>query len=104
MIIIKILVFLFLAMLAVGLLIAGLFALGIRNALRRFRQGGTQTGTGGSGFGKSGYDTGRQSQQWQQNTQGRAGEETIIDQRSPEEANRKIFSENDGEYIDFTEE
>lgn len=33
-----------------------------------------------------------------------AGEEVIIDHRSPDEANRKIFSEGEGEYIDFEEE
>lgn len=31
-------------------------------------------------------------------------DETIIDRRSPDEANRKIFSKNEGEYVDFEEE
>ncbi len=30
--------------------------------------------------------------------------ETIIDERSPEEANRKIFPKDEGEYVDFKEE
>lgn len=30
-------------------------------------------------------------------------DETIIDRRSPDEANRKIFSKNEGEYVDFEE-
>ena len=30
--------------------------------------------------------------------------EVIIDRRSPDEAKRKIFSKNEGEYVDFEEE
>jgi len=30
--------------------------------------------------------------------------ETIIDQRDPETANRKIFERGEGEYVDFKEE
>lgn len=33
-----------------------------------------------------------------------ADDEIIIDRRTPDEANRKIFSKNEGEYIDFEEE
>jgi len=29
---------------------------------------------------------------------------TIIDQREPEEANKKIFAPGEGEYVEFTEE
>lgn len=29
--------------------------------------------------------------------------ETIIDERTPEQANRKIFSKDEGEYVDYTE-
>ncbi len=32
------------------------------------------------------------------------GDEVIIDRRSPDEAKRKIFSKNEGEYVDFEEE
>jgi hypothetical protein len=28
----------------------------------------------------------------------------VIDQRDPDEANRKIFTEKDGEYVDYKEE
>lgn len=31
-------------------------------------------------------------------------DEVIIDRRTPGEANRKIFSEGEGEYVDFEEE
>lgn len=30
-------------------------------------------------------------------------DEVIIDRRTPDEANRKIFSKNEGEYVDFEE-
>lgn len=30
--------------------------------------------------------------------------ETVVDHRTPENAGRKIIKEDDGEYIDFTEE
>jgi len=31
-------------------------------------------------------------------------EDTIIDRRSPEEMKKKIFSKNEGEYVDFEED
>ncbi|WP_298455578.1 DUF4834 family protein [uncultured Prevotella sp.] len=31
-------------------------------------------------------------------------DEIIIDRRSPDEMNRKIFSKNEGEYVDYEEE
>ncbi len=34
----------------------------------------------------------------------RSDNEEIIDRRTPNQANRKIFSENEGEYVDFEEE
>lgn len=33
-----------------------------------------------------------------------SGDEVIIDRRTPDEVNRKIFSEGEGEYVDFEEE
>ena len=33
-----------------------------------------------------------------------ATDEVIIDRRTPDEANRKIFQKNEGEYVDFVEE
>lgn len=39
------------------------------------------------------------------NGQGTYGNrETIVDRRTPDEANRKIFSKSEGEYVDFEEE
>lgn len=98
MIIIRILFFLFMLLLTIGLVVALLFAVGIRKAIKRFRNSAGQTGS------SSGYNTNRNQRQWGQKSQNYDGDETIIDQRSPEEANRKIFSESDGEYVDFTEE
>lgn len=33
-----------------------------------------------------------------------SNDEVIIDSRTPDEANRKIFSKSEGEYVDFEEE
>ena len=35
---------------------------------------------------------------------GSNGKQTVIDRRSPEEANRKIIPSNEGEYVEFEEE
>lgn len=34
----------------------------------------------------------------------RSSDEVIIDRRSPDEAKRKIFTDGEGEYVDFEEE
>ena len=39
----------------------------------------------------------------QQNRECSADDEVIVDERSPEEANRKIFPKDEGEYVDFKE-
>lgn len=39
----------------------------------------------------------------QQNREYSADDEVIVDERSPEEANRKIFPKDEGEYVDFKE-
>ena len=39
-----------------------------------------------------------------QNRRRRSDHESVIDRRSPEEANQKIFSKDEGEYVDYTEE
>lgn len=39
----------------------------------------------------------------QQNQKYSDCDEVIVDERSPEEANRKIFSKDEGEYVDFKE-
>lgn len=49
----------------------------------------------------------QQSQQKRQSTQKRttktADGVTIVDQRDPDKANKKIFAHDEGEYVDFTE-
>jgi hypothetical protein len=45
----------------------------------------------------------RQTKQRRRQTQTSSGD-IIIDRRSPEEVNQKIFDENEGEYVDFVEE
>ena len=39
-----------------------------------------------------------------QNRRHQSDHESVIDRRSPEEANQKIFSKDEGEYVDYTEE
>lgn len=39
-----------------------------------------------------------------QSYRGTSDDEVIIDHRSPDEANRKIFKESEGEYVDYVEE
>ncbi len=50
-----------------------------------------------SGFGKN-----KAGGQWAGGQ--KSEDEVIIDRRSPDEAKRKIFSKNEGEYVDFEEE
>ena len=101
MIIIKFIAFLFLAFIVAGLLFLVLVGFGIKNMLRRFRQGNISDG---GNNGQSSWQRGQGSWNQGQNNQDYTDDEVIIDQRSPEQANRKIYSENDGEYVDFTEE
>lgn len=52
---------------------------------------------------KSQMDGTAQQQQGRQNrTYG--DQETVVDNRDPEVANQKIFTEDEGEYVDFKEE
>lgn len=60
-----------------------------RNLSDRFKD--AQNGMGGGARGQRRY--GNDSQ-----------DEVIYDSRTPEEANKKIFSKNEGEYVDFEEE
>lgn len=54
------------------------------------------------GYGSSGNHSRNSSSGHTRRTQTTAGT-TIIDNRSPEYANRKIFAEGEGEYVDFEE-
>ena len=59
-------------------------------------------GTGrASGAGRTSSGAGQQSS-GSRRTQTTSGP-TVIDNRNPEQARRKIFSENEGEYVDFEE-
>ena len=49
----------------------------------------------GNGQGRQQYGQGRQTS---------GDDEIIIDRRTPDEMNRKIFSKNEGEYVDYEEE
>lgn len=53
------------------------------------------------GFGGQDNGNGRGRQQYGQAAN---DDEIIIDRRSPDEMNRKIFSKNEGEYVDYEEE
>lgn len=50
-----------------------------------------------------GQDNGN-GQDRQQYRQTSGDDEIIIDRRTPDEMNRKIFSKNEGEYVDYEEE
>lgn len=50
-----------------------------------------------------GQDNGN-GQDRQQYGQTSGDDEIIIDRRTPDEMNRKIFSKNEGEYVDYEEE
>ena len=50
-----------------------------------------------------GQDNGN-GQDRQQYRQTSGEDEIIIDRRTPDEMNRKIFSKNEGEYVDYEEE
>lgn len=53
------------------------------------------------GFRRQGDGNGQGRQQYGQTS---GDDEIIIDRRSPDEMNRKIFSKNEGEYVDYEEE
>lgn len=50
------------------------------------------------------FKNGTRRKQRYGHTASAAADEVIIDRRSPDEANRKIFSKSEGEYVDFEEE
>lgn len=82
-------------------IIIGVFA---ALSLLRYIRGIIKTFRGGKGFSDN-----RNSQNYyygnrSSNYTDRSGNDTIIDHRSPNEINKKIFSKNEGEYVDFEEE
>lgn len=74
---------------------------------RRQRQYGYSAKRGTTGDTRSSsYDTrSSSSASGSSGSSRRSGQDVvIIDTRSPEKANRRIFSESEGEYVDYTEE
>ncbi len=57
-------------------------------------------GNSSNGYGNYGRSSGFGSYSRTNSSDG----QEIIDSRNPNEANRKIFSDNEGEYVDFEEE
>ncbi|MCD8291751.1 MAG: DUF4834 family protein [Prevotella sp.] len=85
---------------------------GIFRSIYNFKKKFNDLTSGGksNGFGKSNGSYGNSSSYGRgsgfgsySKTSNSDGQE-IIDSRNPNEANRKIFSDNEGEYVDFEEE
>lgn len=98
-------VFILVAFFVIG--VVAYFLHRVRNAARRFANGG-MGGQGGMHKSSSSSSTSSSA-----NNNGSAGNAAgssrpvsgdIYDSRSPREANRKIFAKDEGEYVDFVEE
>ncbi len=98
-------VFILVAFFVIG--VVAYFLHRVRNAARRFANGG-MGGQGGMNKSSSSSSTSSSA-----NNSGSAGNAAgssrpvsgdIYDSRSPREANRKIFAKDEGEYVDFVEE
>lgn len=98
-------VFILVAFFVIG--VVAYFIHRVRNAARRFANGG-MGGQGGMNKSSSSSSTSSSA-----NNNGSAGNAAgssrpvsgdIYDSRSPREANRKIFAKDEGEYVDFVEE
>lgn len=98
-------VFILVAFFVIG--VVAYFLYRVRNAARRFANGG-MGGQGGMNKSSSSSSTSSSA-----NNSGSAGNAAgssrpvsgdIYDSRSPREANRKIFAKDEGEYVDFVEE
>lgn len=98
-------VFILVAFFVIG--VVAYFLHRVRNAARRFTNGG-MGGQGGMNKSSSSSSTSSSA-----NNTGSAGNAAgssrpvsgdIYDSRSPREANRKIFAKDEGEYVDFVEE
>ncbi|MCD8202310.1 MAG: DUF4834 family protein [Prevotella sp.] len=79
-------------------------AFGIFRSIYNFKKKFNDLTSGGKGKGKSsgGFDNSSSFGSYGR-TGGNNGQ-VIIDNRNPNQANRKIFSDNEGEYVDFEEE
>lgn len=118
-------VFILVAFFVIG--VVAYFLHRVRNAARRFAnggmggQGGMNNGMGGGRssaanngtYGSASSSSSSSSTSSSANNTGSAGNAAgssrpisgdIYDSRSPREANRKIFAKDEGEYVDFVEE
>ena len=89
--ILKFLFFLILLAVFVVLLMGATVVARIVHAVRKAFRGESNQQTG-----RSGYGYGNRHETY-------GDEEKVIDKRTPQEANRKIFADNEGEYVDFEE-
>jgi hypothetical protein len=87
MFIFKIILILFFAALAIGLHEIYKFIRAVSNQAKQMNK-------------SAGNNSNRQSS----NHRTYGDHETVVDSRDPEDANRKIISKEDGEYVDFTED
>lgn len=98
-------VFILVAFFVIG--VVAYFLHRVRNAARRFANGGMG---GQGGMHKSSSSSSTSSSANNNGSVGNAAGSSrpvsgdIYDSRSPREANRKIFAKDEGEYVDFVEE
>lgn len=98
-------VFILVAFFVIG--VVAYFLHRVRNAARRFANGGMG---GQGGMNKSSSSSSTSSSANNTGSNGNAAGSSrpvsgdIYDSRSPREANRKIFAKDEGEYVDFVEE
>lgn len=98
-------VFILVAFFVIG--VVAYFLHRVRNAARRFANGGMG---GQGGMNKSSSSSSTSSSANNNGSVGNAAGSSrpvsgdIYDSRSPREANRKIFAKDEGEYVDFVEE
>lgn len=103
-------VFILVAFFVIG--VVAYFLHRVRNAARRFANGG-KGGMNNGTYGSASSSSSSSSTSSSANNNGSAGNAAgssrpisgdIYDSRSPREANRKIFAKDEGEYVDFVEE
>ena len=86
----KVILLILAAFFLVGIVRVGLFVLRIRKQMKQFTQNMRQQQQQDSGYGQS-------------TTTHTQDGVTIIDRRAPVERNKKIFTKDEGEYVDYSE-
>lgn len=94
-------VFILVAFFVIG--VVAYFLHRVRNAARRFANGG-MGGQGGMNKSSSSSSANNNGSAGNAAGSSRPVSGDIYDSRSPREANRKIFAKDEGEYVDFVEE